>query len=94
MTWEEVIVHFSGLAWVAPEVEPASLLRAVALVHLLDGIMCRVIAGNHGRSRPLAFLLGLGFGVWAVAAYLVLPSRKRESGAVGSTRQANVPSGT
>jgi hypothetical protein len=59
--------------------DPQALLRTILLLHALDAIMCHVIARNNGYPRRAWTLLGLMFGIWAVAALLIL-SAARERG--------------
>jgi len=43
--------YFSGLLFIRSEMDPTSLWRTAALVHLLDAILCCVIANYSGRSK-------------------------------------------
>ena len=61
------------------ETEPTVLLRTAVLVHICDAIMCRVFAHNSGYSKRLWTVLGLVFGIWAVALLIILPPRGRGS---------------
>jgi hypothetical protein len=72
--------YLSGLLLVRPEMEPTTLLRTAALVHLIDAILCRVIAGHSGRRKNLWTLAGLLLGIWALGTLFVLPAKLRENG--------------
>ena len=58
--------YLSGLLFIKPEMDPSTLVRTAALVHILDAILCRVIAGHSGRQKLLgrsqACSLGSGLG--------------------------------
>ena len=58
--------YFSGLLFIKPEMDATTLLRTAALVHLLDAILCGVIAWT------VAGLLG---GIWALGILFLLPTR-------------------
>lgn len=55
--------------------DPATILRTVLLVHVIDAIMCRLFASNNGYPRGLWTLLGFTGGIWAVAVLILLPKR-------------------
>jgi hypothetical protein len=60
--------------------EPATLFRTAALVHVLDAILCRVIAGHSGRRKNLWTAAGLLLGIWALGTLFFLPAKVRENG--------------
>ncbi len=76
MSWTVVFGYFTGLRLVAPEMDPATLLRTALVVHTCDAIMCRLIAHNNGYAKNLWTALGLLFGIWSVAVIIVLPKRE------------------
>lgn len=80
MSWDVILGYFTGLRWLAPHIEPTVLVRTAVLVHVCDAIMCRVLAHNSGYSKHLWTVLGLVFGIWAVALLIVLPPRARLHG--------------
>lgn len=80
MSWDVILGYFTGLRCLAPHIEPAVLVRTAVLVHVCDAIMCRVFAHNSGYSKKLWTVLGLVFGIWAVALLIVLPPRARLHG--------------
>jgi hypothetical protein len=71
--------YFSGLLFIKSEMEPATLVRTAALVHFLDAILCRVIAGQSGRQKFLWTVAGLLFGIWALGTFFLLPAKKTRS---------------
>ncbi|HEX9442849.1 MAG TPA: hypothetical protein VGA73_01960 [Candidatus Binatia bacterium] len=77
MSFYTFLSYFTGLYFIRPDLDAAMLLRTAALVHLLDAILCGLIAGSSGRSRVLWTLAGFGFGIWALAALFLLPARRR-----------------
>jgi hypothetical protein len=72
-----VLGYLSGLLFIKPDMEATSLVRTASLVHILDAILCRVIAGHSGRQKHLWTVLGLLFGIWALGTLFLLPARAR-----------------
>jgi hypothetical protein len=68
--------YLSGLLLIKPEMDPSTLVRTAALVHLLDAILCRVIAGHSGRQKLFWTIAGLLFGIWALGTLFLLPAKK------------------
>jgi len=75
VTWDSVLSVITGFHWLNPGLSGATLLRTVLVVHITDAVLCRLFAHNNGHSKNLWTLLGLTFGLWAVAILLVLPKR-------------------
>jgi hypothetical protein len=69
--------YLTGLLFVKPDMEPATLLPTAALVHVLDAILCRVIAAHSGRRKNLWMTAGLVFGIWALGTLFLLPAKIR-----------------
>lgn len=76
MTWDSVLSMATGFHWISPSLTGATLLRTVLVVHITDAILCRLFAHNNGYSKNLWTVLGLVFGLWAVAVVLLLPKRR------------------
>jgi hypothetical protein len=68
--------YLSGLFFIKPEMDPVTLIRTAALVHVLDAILCRIIAGHSGRQKFAWTVAGLFFGIWALGTLFLLPVRK------------------
>jgi hypothetical protein len=68
--------YLSGLLFIKSEMDPSTLVRTAALVHILDAILCRVIAGHSGRQKLPWTVAGLFFGIWALGALFLLPAKK------------------
>lgn len=68
--------YLSGLLFIKPEMDAATLMRTATLVHVLDAILCRVIAGHSGRQKFAWTVAGLFFGIWALGTLFLLPARK------------------
>ena len=68
--------YLSGLLFIKPEMDPSTLVRTAALVHILDAILCRVIAGHSGRQKLPWTVAGLFFGIWALGTLFLLPAKK------------------
>jgi hypothetical protein len=67
--------YFSGLLFIKPEMDPTSLWRTAALVHLLDAILCCVIANYSGRSKTAWTVAGAFGGIWALGILFLLPAK-------------------
>ena len=77
MTWDVLLGYFTGLRFLATDIDPATLVRTVLVVHICDSIMCRLFAHNNGYPKNLWTLLGFVFGIWAIAVLILLPRRKK-----------------
>jgi hypothetical protein len=75
VSWIIVLGYLSGLRFLNPDMDAATLLRTALVVHTCDAVMCRLFAHNNGYSKNLWTVLGFAFGVWAVAILIVLPKR-------------------
>jgi hypothetical protein len=75
MTWDVFLGYFTGLRLLTPDLDPATLVRTVLVVHTCDSIMCRLFAHNNGYPKNLWTILGFVFGIWAVAVLILLPRR-------------------
>jgi hypothetical protein len=73
----------SGLAFLQDGLELSTLVPSMIVVNICDAIMCRLFAHNNGYPKNLWTLIGFVFGIWAVAALIVLPKRERHAGTVG-----------
>ena len=68
--------YFSGLLLIRPDMDPTTLWRTAALVHILDAILCGVIAKYSNRSKLGWTVAGLLLGLWALCALFLLPAKK------------------
>lgn len=75
MDFYQFLGYFSGLLFIRSEMDPASLWRTAALVHLLDAILCYVIANHSGRNKAAWTLAGAVAGIWAVGILFLLPAK-------------------
>jgi hypothetical protein len=71
--------YLSGLLLIKPDIDGTTLIRTGALVHILDAILCMVIAGHSSRQRLPWTLAGVVFGIWALGALFLLPTKTRGS---------------
>ena len=71
----------SGLAFLQPEIPLPTLLGTMFVVNVCDAFMCRLFAHNNGYPKNLWTLIGFVFGIWAVAALIVMPKREKRSAA-------------
>ena len=76
MDFYHLVGYVSGLLFIKPDMEPASLWPTVALVHSLDAILCGVVANHNGRDKFLWSVSGLVCGIWALGALFLLPAKK------------------
>lgn len=74
------LYHFigygSGLLFIKADMAPGSLWPTLALVHVLDAILCAVVAKHSGRNEFLWTIGGLAAGIWALGALFLLPAKK------------------
>jgi hypothetical protein len=75
--FSQLIGYFSGLLFIKPEMDPDSIWRTAALVHLLDAILCWVIANYSGRNKTIWTIAGAVCGIWALGTLFLLPDKKR-----------------
>lgn len=71
----------SGLAFLKPDLPLGTLVPTMIVVNVCDAIMCRLFAHNNGYPKNLWTAIGLVFGLWGVAALIVMPKRERRRGA-------------
>ena len=71
-----LIGYGSGLLFIKADMGPASLWPTVALIHVLDAILCGVLANHSGRNKFLWTASGLICGIWALGALFLLPAKK------------------
>ena len=75
MSWDVALGHFTGLRWIDPQMDSATLVRTALVVQTCDAVLCRLFAHNNGYSKRLWTTLGFVFGMWAVSVLLMLPKR-------------------
>ena len=75
MDFYQFLGYFSGLLFIRSEMDPTSLWRTAALVHLLDTILCGVIANHSGRSKTAWTVAGALGGIWALGFLFLLPAK-------------------
>jgi hypothetical protein len=56
--------------------DPTTLWRTAALVHVLDAILCGVIASYSNRNKRVWTFAGLLLGIWALCVLFLLPAKK------------------
>ena len=78
MSFEVFLGYFTGLRFLTAELSLPALLGTALVVHFLDAIMCRLFAYNNGYPKNLWTVLGLFFGIWAVATLVLLPKREKK----------------
>lgn len=75
MDFYQFLGYFSGLLFIRSEMDATTLLHTAALVHLLDAILCGVIANHSGRSKTAWTIAGLLGGIWALGILFLLPAK-------------------
>jgi hypothetical protein len=76
MSFEVFLGYFTGLSLLGVGLSLPSLIGTAFVVHLLDGIMCRLFAQNNGYPKNLWTMIGFIFGIWAVATLILLPKKR------------------
>ncbi len=69
------IGYLSGIYFIQPNLDPATLIRTASVIHILDALLCYVIATQSGRNRTIWTLAGLVLGVWAVGILFLVVER-------------------
>ena len=69
----------SGLRLLRTEIPLPTLVATMILVNICDAVMCRLFAHNNGYPKNLWTVIGLVFGIWGVAALIVMPKREKRS---------------
>ena len=72
---ETFLGYFSGLYLLDSTLPLATLLPTMFVVNTCDAFMCRLFARNNGYPTNLWFAVGFVFGIWAVAALILVPKR-------------------
>ena len=84
MNFYTILGYLSGLYFIKPDLDAPTLLRTAIVVHVLDAVLCGLIAGQSGRNRKPWIAAGLCLGTWALAALFLLPAKwpaiKRRAG--------------
>lgn len=65
----------TGLWFLRPDISLGTLVPTGVVIHLTNAIVGSYFAANRGRPKRLWFVLCLVFGVWALAAFFLLPKR-------------------
>jgi hypothetical protein len=71
-TWATAMALASGFALTGYKEPPAVLLATSIAINLALAPLTAVVAKRRGRSTTLWAILGLCFGVWALAISLLL----------------------
>ena len=76
MNLHQLLGYYTGLLVVRPDIAPSALLPTALLVHLLDAVLCGVIALHSRRSLIGWTIGGLVGGIWALGVLFLLPVKK------------------
>ena len=80
MDFFTILGYLSGLYFIKSDLDGTTVLRTALLMHALDAVLCRVIAGQSGRHKELWTVAGFFLGIWALAALFFLPAKKSFKG--------------
>ncbi len=86
MNVEVFLGYFTGLRFLALDIDFQRLVHTAVFIHVLDAIVCRIFASQNGSSKNLWTLYGLICGGWAVLSLIVFPvfwKRPQQSNAGG-----------
>lgn len=70
--------YLSGLYLIKPDIEASTLIRTASLIHILDAVLCGLIATHRGRNRGLWTLAGLVLGIWALGPLFLFADKSRK----------------
>jgi hypothetical protein len=71
-TWATAAALASGFALMGYKESPLNLLVTSAVINLALAPLTAVVASRRGRSAAVWAIIGLCFGMWALAATLLL----------------------
>ncbi len=74
-----ILSWVSGLALVSSDLDAATQLGTSLVMLVCDAGMCRLFAHNNGYPKNLWTIIGFVFGIWAVAALIVMPKREKRA---------------
>ena len=80
MDFEVFLGYFSGLRFLDETITFSTLMGTALFIHLLDGIICGLIAKKGGRSLYIWIIVGTLFGVWALTILLLLMAQGKDRG--------------
>lgn len=72
-----IIGYLSGVYLIDPELEAGALAPTLIVIHVLDAILCSIVARHSGRKPGAWALAGLALGVWGVLPLLLLPAKAK-----------------
>lgn len=78
MDFYTLLGYLSGLYLIKPDLEPSTLLRTASLVHIVDAVLCWLIAASTGRNKKIWTAAGLFLGMWALGGLFLLPDKRHE----------------
>jgi hypothetical protein len=81
MDFPTFLGYFSGLYLIKPDIEVSTLFRTVSLIHILDAVLCRLIAAHCGRNKKIWTFAGLFFGIWAMGTLFLLSEKRPDQNA-------------
>lgn len=73
--------YLSGLYLIKPGMDTLTLLRTASLVHIVDALLCWLVAAQSGRHKGGWTLAGLFLGIWALAVLFLLPAKRKTDAA-------------
>ena len=80
MDFQTILGYLSGLYFIEADMEATVLISTASLVHILDAVLCRLIAVNSGRNKDCWTIAGLLLGIWALATLFLLPAKRQAAG--------------
>ncbi len=76
--------YLTGFYFIKPDIEASTLVRTASFVHILDAILCRLIATHSGRNKNFWTLAGLILGIWALGPLFLFYRKKPNNKEHGS----------
>ncbi len=78
MDFQTILGYLSGVYFIKPDLEVSTLLRTAFLIHILDAVLCCLIATHSGRNKTIWTVAGLFLGIWGLGTIFLLPAKRRE----------------
>jgi hypothetical protein len=76
VSFKALLGYFTGLQVLGGDLPLPVLIGTATVVHLLDSLLCRLLAHNNGYPKNLWTILGAVFGIWALFTLVLLPKRQ------------------
>ena len=78
MDFQTILGYLSGIYFIKPDLEASTFFRTAFLIHILDAVLCYLIATHSGRNKKIWTVAGLFLGIWGLGTLFLLSGKRRE----------------